>query len=47
MNAVKSGAAPPEDLNLANRLEYRAYDFFQQQEVVNADVYTFRTVLQD
>ena len=40
---LKHGA--PEDLS--GRMEYRAYDFFQQQELADADVYIFRTVLHD
>ncbi|RYP10033.1 hypothetical protein DL765_008232 [Monosporascus sp. GIB2] len=36
---------PPSDV--ANRMEYRAYDFFTKQVVRNADVYIFRTVLHD
>lgn len=47
MNSMQRGATPLDDLDLAGRIEYRAYNFFQEQAVRNADVYIFRTVLHD
>lgn len=47
LNATKRAAAPPEAVDFADRLEYRAYNFFNQQEAANADVFIFRTVLHD
>lgn len=45
VTAINLQNGAPKDL--AGRIEYRAYDFFQPQEIGDADVYIFRTVLHD